>query len=339
MLPSTEAASLHREFEVVDLHAHPLLHLTYWGNDVGQPQRKPKHYSPIHTCQWDLPRARAGGVDLQLFTVYVPPWPVARGTAVTETYRQLDVFDGFLARYSTAVEHAHSVEHARAIRGEGKLAVMLGLEGGFSLGGDLEEVGRLRSRGVRYLTLVHFADNGITQSTEQPIHWQRPLTGFGREVLAAMEEERMIVDLAHSTRASFDAVCEATDEVLVSTHSGVRALADLKRNLADQQLDEIARRDGLVGVIFLPWYLKRRIRGGVGDVADVICYLVERIGDDHVALGTDYDGFIWAPDGLKGVDDLPRLTAELLRRGFAAKSLRKILGGNALRLLARFDRA
>lgn len=337
--PVDEASrALHARLPVTDLHAHPLFHLTYWGNDVGLRQRSPTSWNPIGACQWDLPRAIEGGVKLQLFTVYVPIRPLRRRSNLAETVHQLDVFDRFVARHGDRVGHARTIDEARALNEAGRLALMLCVEGGHSLGGDPAQVGRLRDRGVRYLTMVHFEDNGLLQGVEQPVHRQPPLTELGRAVLGEMDRHRMIVDLAHATRASFDAVCEATEGVLVSTHGGVQRFAPRERNLADDQLDEIARRGGLVGVIALPLYLKNRVRADVRDVADVICYLCERIGPEHVALGTDWDGFIWAPAGFKGVHALPCLTAELRRRGLTDEEISGVMGANAQALLARFDR-
>lgn len=334
---SDRARALHRAMPVTDLHAHPLFHLAYWGNDLGRRQRSPRPYSPTGACHWDLPRALEGGVRLQLFTVYAPTRPLRRMSPVADSHRQIDVFERFVAANASRIAHARSIAHAREIAASGRLAAMLSVEGGHSLGGDPGEVARLRARGVRALTLVHFVDNGLVQGVEQRFHAQAPLTALGREVLVELARHKVIADVAHLTRASFDAVCAATDQLLVSTHSGVRALADLERNLADAQLDEIARRDGVVGVIMLPLYLKRRFSCALDDLADVVVHIASRVGIRHVALGTDFDGFIWTPRDLPGVEALPRLTQVLLDRGLSDVEVTAVMGANAQRVLAHMD--
>ncbi len=335
---SADARALHRSLPVTDIHAHPLFHLAYWGNDLGRRQRAPLNWNPLRRCHWDLPRAIEGGLKLQIFTVYVPAWPVRRGSNLQETQRQLAVLEQFLARETSRIAWAATIADARQINASGRIAAMIAVEGGHSLGGDPGQVALLRDRGVRYLTLVHFADNGLAQGIEQKVHFQAPLTTLGREVLAETERQGMLLDVAHLTHASFDAVCEATSQTLISTHTGVAGLAPLARNLTDGQIDEIARRDGLIGVIALPIYLKKRLRADLEDLADVFCYLAERVGPRYLALGTDFDGFTWTPRGLRGVEDLPALTDVLLRRGFSPTEVYGILGGNAWRVLERFDR-
>lgn len=332
-----EARELHGRSPIADLHAHQLLHLTYWKNDVGQKQRPPKKWNPFRRCQWDLPRAVAAGVRLQFFTVYVPMRPPRRLDDRAETWRQLEVLDGFLARESSRIALARTTAEARAIVASGRIAAMLAVEGGHSLGGDPGQVAALAARGVRYLTFVHFADNGLAQGVEQRLHRQEPLTAKGREVIKEMERHRMLLDVAHLTRASFDAVAEATSSTLVSTHTGACGLADLERNLTDAQIAEIVRRDGLIGVIPFPPYLKGNLLATLDDLADVYCYLAERAGPRHLAFGSDFDGFIWTPIGLRGVGDLPRLTQVLLERGFSEDEVGGMMGGNAWRLLERMD--
>jgi membrane dipeptidase len=322
------------------MHAHPLLSLHYLCRDISQLQPRPRRWAPWRTGQWDLPSAQAAGLKLQIFVVYVPAWPLRRcWDAGAETRQQLAAFDRLLANASAHIEHVATAAEVGETARRGKLAAMLAVEGAHVLGGDPAQVEYLRQRGIRYMTLVHFIDNGLVRSTEQPWHCQAPLTRLGREVVQAMERSQMIIDLAHCTRASFDAVCAATAATVISTHSGVEALAPLERNLDLAQLQEIARREGLVGVIAFPWYLKRKLRCHVGDLADVVCYLCEQIGVQRVAIGMDFDSFIWTPRGLDGVEDLPWLTAELLRRGLSESDLAALLGENALRLLARHDRA
>ncbi len=334
---SPEARTLHEALPVADIHAHQLLHLTYWGNDLGRRQRSPLKWNPIRRCQWDLPRALEGGVKLQVFTAYAPMRPLRRLSNRAETHRQLDILQRFLERESDRIAWASTTAVAREINASGRMAAMIAVEGGHSLEGDPGEVARLRARGVRYLTLVHFADNGLAQGVEQKWHTNEPLTETGREVLVEMERHRMLLDVAHLTRASFDAVCSATEQTLISTHTGVARLADVERNLTDWQIDEIVRRDGLIGVIPLPIYLKKHLMADIEDLADVFCYLAERVGPRYLAFGSDFDGFIWTPSGFRGVEDLPQLTEVLMRRGFNGHDILGILGGNAWRTLERFD--
>lgn len=333
-----EILAFHRTLPVADFHAHPLLPLTYGRQDPGRRHRRPTRWSPLLQLQWDLPRALDAGVTLQCFTVYVPMRPPRRLADQPETWRQLEVLDRWLARHASHVGLAKTTDEARQLNDAGKLAVFIAVEGGHSLGGDVGQVARLRAHGARYLTLVHFADNGLAQGVEQRLHRQEPLTSLGREVLGEMARCGMLLDVAHLTDRSFEAVCSATDMTLVSTHGGVRSLSPHERNLADWQVDEIARRGGLIGVIAMPFYLKRGgLWGHVEDMVDVFCWLASRVGPEHVCLGSDFDGFIFGPCGLMGVDDLPRLTWLLLQRGFSEGEVAGVMGGNLWRLLERVD--
>jgi membrane dipeptidase len=207
---------------------------------------------------------------------------------------------------------------------EGRLSAILGIEGAHALEGKVERVAELHRRGVRLMSLTHLSNNDLGGSSF-PLMGNRGLTALGKEVLAAMVEVGMSVDVAHASPRTLEDLFAHPSARLFCSHTGVTGATALYRNLRDDALREIARRRGVVGVIFAPPYL-----GGnrLSDVARHLEHAVSVMGEDFVGLGSDFDGMIPLPKGMRDVRDLHRLTALLLERGQPEQTVVKVLGEN-----------
>lgn len=309
------SAEVHREATVVDLHSDVILDVASGKRDITRRSR---------VGHIDLPRLQDGGVDVQVFALFVHPRFAGRGFARVSAL--LDAFDRLDVRAARLVR-ATTVESIERAGRAGRVAAVLAVENATALDGDPRNVDRLYARGVRMMGLTWNASNDLADGAEEEVHGG--LTPLGRAVLARMQARGIVVDVSHLSERSFWDVLAATRGPLVATHSNAAALTPNRRNLTDEQLRAIAARGGVVGVNFFPAFT-----GGasLGHVLSHIDYLVKVMGVDHVALGSDFDGFTQTVAGLEDVSRLPNLTAALLDRGYRPDDVRKILGGNALRV-------
>ena len=308
-------AVLHRDAIVVDLHSDVILDVASGKRDIAVRGT---------TGHVDLPRLRAGGVDVQVFAIFVHPRYAGKG--FQRAAELLDAFDR-LARTQHTLAAVTTVEGIEQAVGAGRIAAVLSIENGSALDGNPANLDRLYARGVRILSLTWNQSNDLADGALEDTHGG--LTPLGRRILAKMAGLGMIVDVSHLSERAFWAVLEATRGPLLATHSNAGGLTPHRRNLSDDQLRALARRGGVVGVNFYPAFT-----GGstLQHVLNHVDYLVKIMGADHVGLGSDFDGFSQTITGLEDVSKFPALTAGLLARGYAADDVRKILGGNALRV-------
>jgi membrane dipeptidase len=311
----------------------------------------------------DIPRLLDGGVGAQLWSVYVPAeieQPFAR------TMRQIDLVHRMTERDERLV-FARTGREARSIRDEGKVASLLGAEGGHCIEGSLDNLEVLAEAGVRYMTLTHSDSTDWADSaTDTARHGG--LTGFGRSVVRAMNELNVLVDLSHVSVDTMRDALDASDSPVIASHSNAFALAQHPRNIPDDVLAAIGRGGGVVMVVFFSGFVRadsavqatamfdemRRLRlvhgddeaaidaemsrmeierGTVADVVDHIEHIAEVAGVDAVGIGSDFDGTFATPVGLEDVSCYPAITEELLGRGWPEHDIRAVLGENSLRVL------
>lgn len=322
----------------------------------------------------DLPRLREGGVDAQFWAAYVPP--EYTGPAATRLAReQIDLIHRLIARYPDDLALARTAAEVRARVGEGKIASLIGVEGGHAIDGSLEILREFFEAGARYLTLTHNAS--IPWAAAAGADPDPGLSDFGREVLREMERLGMLIDLSHVSDRTMHDAFDTVGVPLLFSHSSARALADHTRNVPDDVLRRIPANGGVVMVNFFPGFLTpggarevRRLfaeeeriraenidyeamrealsawmasredeRGSVATIADHIDHIAEVCGPAHVGLGSDFDGIPITPIGMDDVSCYPALTEELAARGYSDAELEGVLGGNALRVMEAVEAA
>jgi len=328
---------------------------------------------PLHT---DLPRLRQGGVGAQFWSVYVPASYEGAEAAKT-VFEQIDLTKRIVAAYPETLALARTADDVVRIHKQGKIAALIGMEGGYAIADSLALLREFRRAGVGYMTLTHskttsWADSG----TDAPRHGG--LSPFGEEVVREMNRIGMLVDLSHvSPETMQDALAIAKAPVIFS-HSSARALTNHPRNVPDEVLRLLPANGGVVMVTFVPAFVSEDVRAWaaaqagerarlaalhpeeaaaveagmaawakanpepratLAQVADHIEHVRRVAGIDHVAIGSDFDGIGSTPEGLDGVADFPALLAELARRGWSDADLRKLAGENLLRVMRAAEAA
>jgi membrane dipeptidase len=325
---SEDARAIHARYPAIDLHADTLMWSRWVDYDL-----LARHEPPLPWAAFaghvDVPRMREGGMDAQFFgLVSLPVTGKTRGLA-RAIDEQIDELERTLTRTSELrlVKTRADVEAATR---DGAVSALLGIEGAHALEGDLERLAGFARRGVRYLGLLHFSANEAGFPAYGRGQRDEGLTHFGRELVERCESEGVIVDLAHINRRGFlDACAMATKPPIVS-HTGVLGAFEHWRNIDDDQLRAVADRGGVVGVIFCPRFL-----GGDGlePVVKHLCHVIDVVGEDCAALGSDWDGMIVPTRELADPRGLPQLTDALLAAGLTPETIGKILRLNVLRVL------
>jgi len=283
--------------------------------------------------QTDVPRLRRGRVGAQFWSVYVPATETAP-PAVTATLEQIDLVHRLIGRYPDDLELARTAADVIAIMARGKIASLLGAEGGHCIDGSLGVLRMLYRLGVRYLTLTHnrnvpWADAAI----DAPVHGG--LTGFGREVVRELQRIGMLADLSHTSAATARDALDVARGPVIFSHSCARALCDRPRNVPDDVLARLPANGGVCMVTFVPAFVApdRGDHATVAQVADHVDHVRTVAGAAHVGLGSDFDGSAAMPDGLGDVSCYPALLTELARRGWSDADIAGLTSGNILRVL------
>ena len=367
------ARALHRQVPLIDGHNDYPWALRENADrdldklDITKPQPS------IHT---DLARLKAGGVGGQFWSVYVPS-DMAGQTAVTATLEQIDIVHRMMRKYPQALELALTADDVERIFKNGKIASLIGMEGGHSIDNSLAALRMFYRLGARYMTLTH-SRNVPWADAATDAAAVNGLSPFGEAVVREMNWLGMLVDLSHvSPDTMADAIAVSQAPVIFS-HSSARALNDVPRNVPDNVLQMLPKNGGVVMVTFVPGFLSPAVaahgqrqtaeqnrlrqqspndeaavksglaqwlnanpapRATVADAANHIDHIRKVAGIDHIGLGGDYDGITSVPQGLEDVASYPNLTAELLRRGYKDEEIRKILGMNVLRAMREAEKA
>jgi len=294
--------------------------------------------TPGHT---DIPRLRAGGVGAQFWSVYVPFGAVEEGAAKVQL-EEIDIARQIIDLYPDHFELALSPSDVDRIFGEGKIASMLGMEGGHAIENSLGALRAFFDLGVRYMTLTHGGTiDWLDSATDEARH--DGLTAFGAEVVREMNRLGMLVDLSHVSPKGMADVLDVSEAPVIFSHSSARALTDSPRNVPDEILRRMPENGGVVMVTFVTSYVNEDVRIYEGpregapratleDVADHIEHVRDVAGIDHVGIGSDFDGISSTPVGLEDVSTFPALLGELAARGWTEAELRKLAGENVLRV-------
>jgi membrane dipeptidase len=325
----------------------------------------------MHT---DIPRLRQGNVGAQFWSVYVPAETAKNGTALQQTLEQIELVQTMLEKYRDVFEQARTAADVERIQKSGKIASLIGVEGGHAIEDSLENLRRLHKLGAGYMTLTHsdtlaWADSATDQGKSAG------LSPFGEEVVREMNRLGMLVDLSHVSDETMRDALQVSKAPVIYSHSSARAIAQHPRNVPDDILRLVKENGGVVMVNFFPGFVvpesaaimakmfdkTRELRakfpkeedfqrerkrweaqnpypaGSIHDVVDHIEHIAKVAGVEHVGIGSDFDGISKVPAQLEDVSTYPLITQELLNRGWKADDIHKLMCGNLLRVMKRAE--
>ncbi|MFI6726114.1 dipeptidase [Streptomyces sp. R-74717] len=362
------AAELLAEYPVVDGHNDlPWALREQVGYDLDARDIATDQSAHLHT---DIPRLRAGGVGAQFWSVYVQS-DMAGDEAVSATLEQIDVVTELLERYPADLRRALTADDMETARTEGRIASLMGAEGGHSINNSLGTLRALHALGVRYMTLTHNDNIAWADSaTDEP--GVGGLSPFGHEVVREMNRTGMLVDLSHVAATTMRDALDTSTAPVIFSHSSSRAICDHPRNIPDDVLGRLPANGGIAMATFVPKFVlpaavawthaadenmrahglhhldttaqamkihaafeaaNPRPMATVATIADHLDHMREVAGIDHIGIGGDYDGTAFLPEGLRDVAGYPNLIAELLGRNWSTADLAKLTWQNAVRVL------
>jgi membrane dipeptidase len=330
---AARAAALHRETPLIDGHNDYPWALREHNAERDLDKLDIRVAQPkLHT---DIPRLRQGGVGGQFWSVYIPT-SMQGPAAIRATLEQIDIVHRMMRKYPDTFELATTATDVERIFKAGRIASLIGMEGGHSIDNSLAALRMFHAAGARYMTLTHstnvrWADSG----TDKPV--AGGLTRFGEEVVREMNRLGMLVDLSHTSLDTMRDAIRVSEAPVIFSHSDVRALNDHGRNVPDDVLRLLPKNGGIVMITFVPVFLRAGGKATLADVANHMDHVRKVAGPDHVGIGGDFDGIPAVPAGLEDVSKYPALTMELLRRGWPDEHVRKALGLNLLRVMRRAE--
>lgn len=216
---------------------------------------------------------------------------------------------------------------------EKKIGIILTIENGSAISGNIENIEKLYEKGIRVMSVTWNEDNdlgcgALTKNDEG-------LTKLGEEYIRKLEEKNIIIDVSHSSEKTFWDITKCTNRTIVATHSCVNSICNHPRNLKDEQIIEIANREGIIGICFASHFLNESGKSNVVDIINHIKYIKDLVGIDYIGLGSDFDGvdFDNMPSDIRGIKDINKLEEEMKMEGFTEEEINKVMGENWLRVL------
>jgi membrane dipeptidase len=330
----------------------------------------------------DIPRMREGGMNAIFFSIWIDG-RIMGPPAVQKALDQIDAVHENIRKYSKDLVFCRTAEEVRRAHAQGKIAALMGVEGGHMIGNDIRVLRMFGDLGVRYMTLSHFYnDEWADSSTDKPAH--NGLTDYGKDIVREMNRQGVMVDISHVSDKSFYDALEISKAPLIASHSSCRALCNHPRDMTDDMIKALAGKGGVIHINYERSFIDQaykdafdKVQGGVvesskqvaelcgGDlecqgrkareitdrltaegklphvswerIIDNIDHVVKLVGADHVGLGSDFDGADM-PEGMEDCSKLPRITEALLRKGYKEEDVRKILGGNTLRVMEQVEK-
>jgi membrane dipeptidase len=352
-----EVRQVHQSALLIDTH-NDVTSLTVKGADIaaGSP-----------TGHTSLARLRSGGLGAVFFAVYVAASYAKNGQAAHRALEMIDTVRHDIAgRHPADFSLAFTADDILAARRQGRIAALMGIEGGHAIEDSLRLLRQFYALGVRYMTLTHSNNNNWADSSgEAPRH--NGLTPFGKDVIREMNRLGMMVDVSHVSDKTFWDALETSRAPLFASHSSCRALSRIPRNMTDDMIAALARKGGVVQINFGCEFLSQKSadasswtnkslprpvtpkekeeeraripQASLSDVVAHIDHVVKLAGAGAVGIGSDFDGVECVPSGLEDVSKFPALTRALLEKGYSAGDIRKIYGGNLLRVMRAVENA
>lgn len=313
------ARRIHAKSIVFDAHCDTILSVIEGERSLGEKSDR---------GHIDIPRLRSGGVNAQVFAVFVrPEWYY---DAVHMTMKGISILKSQMEQNGSEVDIAYSAADVEKAAKDGKIAALISIEGGEALQGDIHMLRIYRELGVSSIVLTWNRRNAIADGA-QDLRSGGGLSDFGVEVVKEMERLGMLVDIAHISPKGFWDVLDVARKPLIVSHSMPRKFMDIPRNLDDEQIKAVAERNGVIGATFYFSSYGGR-QGSIENILDVIDYFVDVAGIDHVGIGSDFDGYDGNVEGLESCEKMINLTRGLVFRGYSDEDIKKILGGNFLRV-------
>ncbi|MBY0494769.1 MAG: dipeptidase [Cyanobacteria bacterium] len=348
---TARAAAIHRQSPLIDGHNdYP------WALRELDPSRdfnSADISKPVPKLMTDVPRLRHGGVGGQFWSVYTPSTMMDK-EATRVTIEQIDTVHRMTKQWGETFQMALTADDVDRAFKNGKIASMIGMEGGHSIDNSLPALRMFYALGARYMTLTHNGNlRWADAAADKPAHGG--LTKFGEEVVREMNRLGMLVDLSHVSPDTMEDALRVTEAPVIFSHSSARAICNVPRNVPDNILQIVAKNGGVVMVTFVPGFISQAVadfnakpeaerkgmmapKATLSQVADHIDHIRKVAGIDHIGLGGDFDGITDVVEGLEDVSKYPDLTAELLKRGYQDDDIKKILGLNVMRVMRQAEK-
>src|ERR1700690_2033141 len=330
----------------------------------------------------DIPRMREGGMNAIFFSIWIDG-RIMGPQAIQKALDQIDAVHENVNKYSKDLVLCRTAAEVREAHKQGKIAALIGVEGGHMIGNDIRVLRMFGDLGVRYMTLSHFYnDEWADSSTDKPAH--NGLTDYGKDIVREMKRQGVVVDISHVSDKTFYDALEVSKAPLLASHSSCRALCNHARDMTDDMIKALAAKGGVIQINYEKSFIDQaykdaqdKLSGGVvammatlkkecGDdeeclnkkmngmaekataegklqhvswvrIIDHIDHAVKLVGADHVGLGSDFDGANM-PEGMEDCTHLPQITEALMRKGYSDSDIRKILGGNLLRVMEQTEK-
>jgi len=343
------AVKLHRDSLVVDTHndiTSPMIDEDF---DLGARDTSGK-------TQTDIPRMREGGLGAEFFAIYVDAKYAREGGSARRALSMIDSVYEQVRRHPESLEMASTVADIRRIHRAGKIAALMGIEGGHAIEDSLPALRMFYKLGIRYMTLTHTNTNNWADSagsiTAPAEKRHGGLSDFGKDVVREMNRLGMMIDISHVADQTFQDCIEISQAPIIASHSSARALTNVPRNLTDDMLKAMAKKGGVVMVNFYTGFINTEyakpgmpapIEAAKTATLEMLMqhfeHTIKVAGIDHVGIGSDFDGVEGKlPAGMEDISKLSTITYELLKRGYSEKDVKKVLGENLLRVMAEVEK-
>ena len=338
---NSEVKAITKSAILIDTH-NDIPSFTIDGVDIG---KSPKN-------QTDIPRLRAGGVGAIFFSVYVAATYVAGKHSANRTLQMIDtVYHDIINRYPDTFQLALTAKDIEKAHRKHKIAALLGIEGGHAIEDSPRLLRDYYRLGVRYMTLTHWNTNDWADSSgdinNPDVAHHNGLTPQGKDIVRDMNRLGMMVDISHTADATFYAALQTSRAPIIASHSSCRAVTNVPRNLTDHMIRALAKKGGVMQINFNCGFVSQKsadapenapVRATLADVVAHIDHARQVGGIDVVGIGSDFDGIECTPEGLDDVSKFPNLTRALLEKGYSVADIKKIYGGNLLRVMRQVEK-